>query len=382
AALAGILSYNFNGFLQGFQRYGSLAAFRFSSQAVRVGVSIGLLLLGLGVAAVFLGWLVFNVVLALLCLLLTLKILAEVGGKTGGSDPLPLSMLFKFSLPMMIYDLVIYLSDSADKFVVLSFLGPKIFGVYTVAMTGTTSLIMILINPMIVTMIPGMSEVYGRVGVEKISAAFKLSTRYISLFFLPACIGLATLSPLLITILAGSRYMEAALPFSIATLGLCAYGFSAALLASYVALGRTLRVAFAVLLAALLEFAFSLLLVPHLGVVGASISRALMYALMLGFLLLSGFKLMRVSFDGKAFKGGGIASVGMALGLAPLAWATGYKLFFLPLYLLVGLAVYLSIAYLLGAIGWEDLLFLARMIPKGEKVLQALRRLLEKTSQP
>jgi O-antigen/teichoic acid export membrane protein len=168
-------------------------------------------------------------------------------------DPFPFRVIFGFSVPMMVFQLVTYLSDSIDRYVVLGFLGTEPLGVYTVVMTAASSIIMVLIMPILSTLIPSMSEVYGKVGVERLSEVFRLSSRYISLIFIPACFGFAVLSPLALRILAGSAYVEATLPLAIVAIGMGAYGFSAALLSSLTALGKTLRVAIAVLLASFIE---------------------------------------------------------------------------------------------------------------------------------
>ena len=74
--------------------------------------------------------------------------------------------------------------------------------------------------------------------------------------FIPICLGLAVLSPLAIHILAGLTYWESILPLSIVCIGLSFYGFSATIISALAAIGKTLRVAVAVLLAALTEFGF------------------------------------------------------------------------------------------------------------------------------
>jgi len=105
-----------------------------------------------------------------------------------------------------------------------------------------------------------MSETYGKAGGGRLAEAFKLTTSYVSLIFIPACLGFTALTPLIIEILAGSTYSEAILPLAIVSLGIAVYGYSAALLSALTALGKTSRVATAILLASLVEFTLCLLL--------------------------------------------------------------------------------------------------------------------------
>jgi len=377
AVFAGVIGFTFDGFLRGLQKFGSLAAYRLLSQVLRVGASIWLLLMGLGVAAAFLGWIVFYAALSVLAAVSAIRFLSglkRVGGQGPAGNPFPFKALLGFSTPMMIYQLVTYLSDSIDRYVVLGLLGMEPLGVYTVVLTAASSIIMVLVAPLLYTLIPGLSEVYGRVGSEKLSEVFTVSSRYISLIFIPACFGFSVLSPLAIKILAGPAYVEAALPLAIVSIGLGAYGFSAALLSSLTALGKTLSVAVAVLLASLVEFVSSLLLVSWSGVVGAALSRSLTYAAMFGLLALFASRFMAVSVDGGALLKSGFASVIMAVPLAYFAWLTGYRLIMLPLYLALGALTYILLLTLLKTLAPADASFFRKLLPKGEQIFGLLEK--------
>ena len=383
AVFAGVLGFTFDGFLRGLQKFNSLALYRLLSQALRVGASIGLLLLGFGVATVFIGWIVFYVALSILAAILTIRILLGIKRKNGdlnvADNPFPFKVIFGFSLPMMVFQLVTYLSDSIDRYVVLGLLGTEPLGVYTVVMTAASSIGMILITPLLSTLIPSMSEVYGRAGAEKLSEVFRLSSRYISLIFIPACFGFAVLSPLALRILAGSAYVEAALPLAIVSIGMGAYGFSAALLSSLTALGKTLRVAIAVLFASLIEFTLCLLLVSWFGVVGAALGRTLTYIVMFGLLVLFGSKFITISVDHEAVLKSGFASAIMGLIVYCIAWFTNYKLIMLPLYLVVGALIYLLVLTLLKTLTPADAQFFKKIIPKGEKIFRWLEKFARKS---
>jgi O-antigen/teichoic acid export membrane protein len=384
AVFVGIIGFTFDGFLRGMQKFNSLALYRLLSQGLRVGVSIGLLLLGFGVAAVFIGWIFFFVTLGVLAAFLTAKVLLGIRKENDRlhvvDNPFPFKVLFSFSMPMMVYQLVTYLSDSIDRYVVLGLLGTEPLGVYTVVMTAASTIIAILVMPLLSTLIPSMSEVYGRVGVERLSEVFKLSSRYASLMFIPACFGFAVLSPLAVRILAGSAYFEAILPLAMVSIGMGAYGFSAALLSSLTALGKTLRVATAVLLASLIEFALCMVFAPWLGVIGAALGRALTYVAMFGLLIFFGSKFMTITIDGEATAKSIVASTIMALLLFSMAWFTGYRLIMLPAYIIFGVAVYLSLLALFRALRSTDIQFFKRIIPKSEILFSKLEKLIKKSS--
>jgi len=381
ASAISVVGLTLDGLLRGLQKYASLAILRVASQVLRVAVSIGLLLLGFSVAAVFIGWISFYAALAALAALLAVKTLRELK-KHSSSNPvdeptIPFKALLTFSLPMMAYRLVTYLSNTVDQYIVLGYLGTKPLGVYTVVITASSSIILILIAPLTSTLIPSMSETYGKAGGEKLAEAFKLTTRYVSLIFIPACLGFTALTPLIIEILAGPTYAEAILPLAIISLGIAIYGYSAALLSALTALGKTSRVATAILLASLVEFTLCLFLVPALSVIGAALSRALTYTAMLGLLTALSHKLIDLSLDREALLKSGAASITMALIVSSAAWTTSYKLTLLPLYLALGALTYLLLLTLSRALTPIDAELLKKTLPKGQQIFKHLEKLAE-----
>ena len=146
AVLITIIGIVFDGFLSGFQKFESLALFRLTSQILRVGVTIWLLLLGVGVAAVFMGWIVFYLLFIVLAIFLILKTILKFKVEKDENDPFQPKILVAFSLPMMVYQLVTYLSDSVDRFIVLEFLGTESLGIYTVTLMVVGTVIMIVVT--------------------------------------------------------------------------------------------------------------------------------------------------------------------------------------------------------------------------------------------
>ena len=376
-----ILALTFTSFLQGLQRFRSMAFYGLSSQVVRIVISLILLLLGFGVVSVFIGYIFYHAILATLALITVISLLFrnEITSNKSNEKSMSLVPLLRFSIPMMLFQLILYLSDSVDRLIVLNLLGITKLGIYTVALTGAMSMTMILNLPLQATLIPGMSEIYAKSGVDRISKSFTISTRYISILFIPMCVGLAVLSPLALYILAGSKYLEATIPLSVISISLALYGYSTALISALTVLEETLKVTISVLLASILGLVLNFLLVPYLGINGASISRIIMYCSMLLFLISFSLKLMRISFDMSSILKATISSIIMAFVLFLIASNTGYRILFAPLYLIIGFVVYGSILALLGGIKKNDILFLAKILPGGKQLLFIITKLLKKS---
>jgi len=376
-----ILALTFTSFLQGLQRFRSIAFFGLSSQTVRIVISLMLLLLGFGVAAVFIGYIFYHAIFAILALITIIRLLfrSEITSDESNEKSISLVTLLRFSIPMMVFQLILYLSDSVDRLIVLNLLGVTKLGIYTVALTGAMSMTIILNLPLQATLIPGMSEIYAKAGVDRVSKSFTISTRYISILFIPICVGLAVLSPLALFILAGSKYLEATIPLSVISISLALFGYSTALISALTVLEETLKVTISVLLASISGLVLNFLLVPYLGINGASISRIIMYSLMVLLLIFFSLKFMRVSFDKSSILKASISSIIMASVLFLIAINTGYRILFAPLYLIIGFVVYGSILGLLGGIKKNDIRFLAKIFPGGNQLLFAITKLIKKS---
>jgi Membrane protein involved in the export of O-antigen and teichoic acid len=98
-------------------------------------------------------------------------------------------------------------------------------GVYQAA-TITYSALLTVPLALSTSLYPQISELYGKHGRESLSEALKITSRYISLVFIPLIFLSVIFSKQIISILTGPQYSEATIPFAIMTLGAFAAGFT------------------------------------------------------------------------------------------------------------------------------------------------------------
>ncbi|MFC1506151.1 oligosaccharide flippase family protein [Thermoproteota archaeon] len=375
ACSATIIAFTLTGFLQGLHKFKKLAIFRISCQLVRVFLSIILLVIGLGVASIFVGYIALYAGFALLAFITVNNLILKSGKLSEKKKEKPISIitLFRFSIPIMISRLLLYVSDSVDRLVVLNMLGVEVLGAYTVVLTVITSVTLIFAMPIQTALVPGMSQIYAKAGIKELSKSLNQSSRYITILYVPACIGFAVLSPLVLSVLAGSKYLDVSIPLSIIAIGLTTYGYSSILMSALMALGKTSRIAIVMCLAAISEFVLTIFLVPILNVTGAAISRAIMYVLMLGLLVVFSYKIIKIDFDKLQILRTMISSVMMAFILILAVSYFGYNLILTPLFIIVGLVVYGSIMLLSGGIKRKDVRSFAKIIPRGNEFLLRLK---------
>ncbi len=381
AALTTVIAMVFTGFMQGLQIFGRLALFRLSSQTIRVAITIILLILGLGVASIFIGFIVLYIIFSILASATIMNSLSEFKNTQtkNKSSSISYGKLLRFSVPFMVFQLIIYISDSIDRFVVLNVLGVKSLGIYTVALTGSASILLILVMPLQATLIPAMSEIYAKGGSNSVSATLKLSSRYIAIVLIPACLGLAVLSPSIITILAGTSYLEASIPFSIISIGLIMYGFSTALISAMTALEKTHRIAQAVLLASVCGLALTFVLTQNFGLIGAAIGKSILYTSIFILLIFFSIKIFQVKFDKKIIAKSISASTIMALMLIAAGSLNSYNLPLVPFYVFSGMVIYTFIMLLIGGIRKDDILLLSEILPGGKTLLYRMNEIINRS---
>jgi len=113
------------------------------------------------------------------------------------------------------------------------------------------------------------------------------------------------------------------------------------------------------------ELAASAVLAQPFGLSGAAVGRALMYVAMLLLLTHLARRHLTVTFDRRALSRGTAASAITALALYLIAAPTSFALIFIPLYLVVGLIVYVIALSALRALTLTDIQLLAKILPGG-----------------
>jgi O-antigen/teichoic acid export membrane protein len=377
--LLGILATVLSGYIQGLQKYLRLATYRLISQIIRIGSSIALLGGGFGVVSIYYGWASYNALLVILSLpvafiLLSAKVSDQSAGETQNTST---KSLLAFSTPIMIYGALAYLSGSIDQLFVLS-AGAEALGAYSVAVTGATLISQIFSGPLLQTTTSGMSEIHGRSHPEELQKFLNTATRFVGMLFLPLIMGLAALAPLAIFVLAGASYPESALPFSIICLGMSVLGFSVIIQSTLVALGETRKIMLAFLGAVMVQFAVGYTLTPVLGLIGASLSKIAMYIVMFLLFLKLGGDSASMKFGRRFLLGTVSSSLAMGLIVYFAASFTGFKLIFLPLYVILGLAVYGLGLSAMRIIRTSDITLFLSVVPLGDRIHRAAKKTLLK----
>jgi len=338
----------FEGLMQGVQEYGRLATLRMLAQLVRILVSVWLLLNGWGLIGMVVGWTILGLVMVFCAVpFLGFHLDLRVGSYA-------LAPVFKYSLPMLGASLVAFFSNSVDIFVVMTQGSPADLGVYNVAVTASGALTTILIASATATLLPAMSACFGSGGAAAVERVFHRSTRYLSLLYIPAALGLASLAWPVIWVMGGTPYRDSILPLATISISFLAYSLSTPLTITLQAIGETKRVLFVVLEATVVGSLTTVVLFPIFGIEGAALGRASLFATTLVMSFYESRKAFKPRFDLNVLWKSVVASLLMAL-VVYFVGSLGATAISIPVGVFLGAVIYLTMLRFLKAVKPEDI---------------------------
>jgi O-antigen/teichoic acid export membrane protein len=372
-------------FIQGLQKFYQLAIARLLAQTTRFIGTIILLLVGFSVLAVIYGWAIFYITSSLFALPIFIKWFFKnksnpVTSIEEQGKALPYNELFVFSLPIMGTYFLSYILNAIDQYVVLGMIGIKSLGGYFIATTASTLIPTVLGIPLLTTLVPSMSETYGKLNAQGLSSNISLAGRYIALFFIPATLLLASLSPIALWILAGQAYLSVSIPLTIICIGLATYGFSILISSALTAIAQTKIILIVLALASAIELIASIILTPLYGLNGAAISRAIMYILMFLLFLYIGKRYLTIKLDKPFIIKATLSSIIMFIATFIVAFITYFNIIFLPLHLLIALVAYTLSLASMGALTMNDVRLILKILPMSNKINYYAQRIVNSST--
>lgn len=211
-----------------------------------------------------------------------------------------------------------------------------------------------MVNAMPTALFPAYSAIQSSHQSGKATDAVRLSSRYLSFIGVPLALGLAASAGPALALFVGQAYVEGTVPLMILA-GVFGYTvFGTALGPMFPALRETrmtLRITIASVAAGI---AAAFLLLPTLGMLGASIARAFSAIVSTGLIVVLLGRRMVLRLDLKVIAQTLTAGTVMALAVIVMQILIYNKLL-LPVYLFVGVMIYLTMLRLLKAVRQEDI---------------------------
>jgi O-antigen/teichoic acid export membrane protein len=364
-----IFYYQTQGFLQGVQKIRELALINILYTAVQYVLAIVLVYAGFGVLGIVISWIFALSLSWLITFSLTLR---NISPSTHSHELKPLLM---FSFPIYVSALLTFLVNWVDQILVLPFKGTDVLGVYSIAVRA--SVVPNLVSVAIITaLFPKLSELHSAFGSGGLRDSFKTSTRYAAFIGFPVSLMVATLAYPIIVLFATVRYVDAVVPLAVMCIASLPSTLGAAIIPTFYTLKKTkaasLITGFSIVLQAFLSFIS--LAVLNLDLTSVAFSRlfAAVGGLVLGVYVLR--LSLKIEFDKEAVWKSATASIVMVFSLFGLELLRTFlepssyqflvlRIRQLPIYVIVGMTVYLLSLVALRAIKKRDIELLRDFLP-------------------
>lgn len=353
------------GTVQGLKKYTSLASMLFVARVVMVAFTIAGLELSYSLYISFDAWIIYFGMLIAWCLYILRNDLSSElrpARESSTFQSLTYRDLLKYSVPLGIAGIFFVLTTEIDLVVVGGDLSPSALGVYNTAVTISNVLNFVLITPLVTALLPEAS--FRIKNFSEISNGMRLAIRFVFLTVLPASFLVAAVAPQLLELFSGgTKYQSGSEPLQIIAVFYVFFAIQYVIYSILQANGSTLQVFAISAVTAATIFLLSVVLVPQLGLVGASIARSAsaIVGMIVACYLSRAFlkKLDTMSFYSRAL----VSSLIPFLVTWALTYFVSNKAWTILPYTLIGSVIFLGCLTGFRVLNDEDRVFFSESIP-------------------
>jgi O-antigen/teichoic acid export membrane protein len=191
-------------------------------------------------------------------------------GKNSVTDPMTKELLF-FSVPLLAVSMLWMVMSWTDTLMLGYFKTPDVVGVYNAALPLANLLLMIPAS-MGFIYIPIITQLYSKRLIDDVKRNYIILTKWTLLLISPIFFVLFLFPEVVLNLLFGSRYIGASVALQILALGFflnVSLGFTYNLL---IVIGENKFPMFAYVISAIMNIILNIILIPPMGIVGASIA--------------------------------------------------------------------------------------------------------------
>jgi O-antigen/teichoic acid export membrane protein len=339
----------------------------------RFAFIVGFVLLGLGAVGVAWGYVLPHMLAALFGLIYLYRRTDLF--RSLRYVPRRREMLF-FSAPLIVTGVMARVLSDIDVYLIGYFIGIDSVATYNVIypIAELIKLILISFGYLIVPMI---SELHAEGSADHLGRIYLVATKWIVFGTLPLFLGVFLFPELSITLAFGSKYADGALALQVLAVGSLTHAIMGPNSNALIALGKTNRIMYYNIVAAMLNIIMNLLLIPRYGITGAAVATFMSY--MLVNLLYSGdlYRTYGVSFVSRSILVPSAATIAIVGSLSIFS----NRLFADPLIALIGVVVPAGILYPIvlvqfGDVGSEEMMIIESIEDRFDLNLSAVKRFL------
>ncbi|AKB52853.1 Membrane protein involved in the export of O-antigen, teichoic acid lipoteichoic acids [Methanosarcina barkeri str. Wiesmoor] len=264
----------------------------------------------------------------------------------------------QFSLPLTPNSLVRWITESSDRYMVTYFLGLRSVGVYSAA-CSIGSLIQLFVSSLQLILLPELSKLFDENKMDEVRICMSHSLRYFLLFSIPAVFGLSALAKPLLGILTTDDFLSGWLVIPIIAFSGLLAGIFQIFVNTMLLIKQTKTATYINIVAAVSNVLINLLLIPSIGIVGASLSTLFSYFLMAVLCMHISLKHFKLDFYLHDIAKSVLSSIVMYLFVSYFAILSIVELFEIAG---MGVLIYLVMMFLVGGFTDHELSLIRRYL--------------------
>lgn len=371
--LAGYTLFNIlNGVLLGLQNFRSSAIVNISVWSLYYFGAIALSLLFTDLFYVIIGWIAGMSTGLLVEILLVVK---AIRNPLETKEKIPSQTILRYSVPVLFSSVILYGANFADRFIVAGLLNLSQLAIYNFAMLIASSML-IVAAPFSNILLPKFSEWYASGRIDTIKSNFKISTLLLYSIFVPSALGIVALSPLILRTIAGKSYVSGSYPLDMVVLAISIFIEEYIITQSIAAIKKPKILVVSSTVSLLSNVAFSFLLIPYYGIMGAAFGFSSVFGTTFAVLYYYGRKFDLISHDKVALLKVWVSSLAMFSIVYFLAQEAGLPNVFLIFYIGIGAIVYIFCIKMLNVFTEENKHLLYSLFPERNKIISRILSIL------
>ena len=364
------INYSLSAILYGLKRFKQVSLVTAATFALRQSSVVALLLLGWGLPGVLIGWGIGDGIASIILVSYLRRTLGPVRIGFG------FRRLLQFSTPLFLADVAGFAWTWFDRALLIPMVSLGELGAYNVAVTAYGVLNSVP-QAFSGTLFPFFSNIQSGANADReLGKALETASRYVAFLTIPLALGLAVTARPAATLLAGASYLDAAFPLAIMAVSLAIACQVRSLSAIFVVLGKNVTSALITIGSTIIPILLGIVIIPFLGVVGASICRGISLALSLTFSTFILRRSIRFRFDMGAYRYAWVA--GLVMGTAVLALEfVVYRSSLLPVYVGAGAIVFFLVIRLFHVVNYTDMSLVSGFLgPRFQFISSTLQKVL------
>ncbi|MDR7664592.1 flippase [Methanosarcina sp. Z-7115] len=264
----------------------------------------------------------------------------------------------QFSLPLTPNALIRWVTESSDRYLVTYFLGLRSVGVYSAA-CSIGNLIQLFVSPLQLILLPELSKLFDENKMDEVRIYMSHSLRYFLLISIPAVFGLSALAKPLLGILTTEDFISGWVVIPITALSGLLAGIFQIFVNTMFLVKKTKATTYINIIAAVSNVLINLLLIPSVGIVGASLSTLISYFLLAVLCMRISLKHFKLDFYFHDIAKSILSSMAMYIFVSHFVISSIFELFEIAG---MGLLIYLVVMFLVGGFSDHEIYLIRRYL--------------------